>query len=82
MLSVDGEMSLTEIGASLQDRNAKEVNAGEDGNEEKCWGSWPAGNYFVWEVGGNVYCIKLYDKRILLKILDIGNRWRERVLEG
>ena len=36
MLSVDGEMSLTEIGASLQDRNAKEVNAGEDGNEEKC----------------------------------------------
>lgn len=62
----------------------KGVNAGEDRNDEKRWGSWPAGNYFVWEVGGNVYCIKLYDKRIVLKILDTGNRWREssgRIIE-
>lgn len=58
----------------------KDVNTSEDGNEEK-WGSWPAGNYFIWEVGGNVYCFKLYDKRIILNIPGIGNKWRERLLE-
>lgn len=34
MLSVDGEMSLTE--ELISKTEVKEVNAGEDGNEEKC----------------------------------------------
>ena len=28
-----------------------------------------------------VYCFKLYDKKIILNIPGIGNKWRERLLE-
>lgn len=53
------------------------TNTGEDGNEERGWGSRPADSYLMWEVGNKVYSFKLWNTRIILKIPEIGNKQGE-----
>lgn len=51
----------------------KEVNTGEVENNGRCWGSWPAGSYFICQGGSRI--------RIILRFSDIRNKWESLLKE-